>query len=423
MKNIMTCMHIVLLSLSRRFVLMLEKINVRSYNGQRDKTGVEELEKRCQVGSEGKMCFFMDTLGDPICRIRNTPFHNMLVAEVDNEIVGIIQGTIKLVTLCDCLATVGYVLGLRVVPLSRRGGIATTLVRHMEQWFTDNQVHYAYMATDKHNKPSLNLFIDRLGYTIFKSPLILVQPVNPAAPVASAGRRSGVEISMLKPEKAEFLYRKYMGTTDFFPHDIDRVLNHKLSLGTWVSYRRRRGHVPFSGEFRDESDMPESWAMLSVWNGGDVYKLRAEGVTFPCFVYSRSSRLMNWAFPCLNVQEMPDFSDNFGFYFVYGLYVRGRGSGKLVRALFRFVSNVAREKGDCKAIVTEVERMEGFRFHVPHWKLLSGSEDLWCIKSLKMAGEDEDDDEEEEGTRIRSLQQLTTSVRSKRGLFVDPREV
>jgi hypothetical protein len=53
---------------------------VREYD-ERDRDGVEEVERACEIGSSGtgKMCLFTDLLGDPLCRIRNSPVSLMLV--------------------------------------------------------------------------------------------------------------------------------------------------------------------------------------------------------------------------------------------------------------------------------------------------------------------------------------------------------
>lgn len=83
---------------------------------------------------------------------------------------------------------------------------------------------------------------------------------------------------------------------------------------------------------------------------------------------------------------LPDFLNSFGFYFMYGLYRDGPLSGKLVRGLCKFVHNMAAESEDCKNIkivVSEVGGRNKIKHHIPHWKLLSCQEDLWCIKALK----------------------------------------
>lgn len=58
---------------------LFEKIKIRKYDGGSDKVGVEDLERRCVVGPGEHVFLFTDTMGDPICRIRNSPMYNMLV--------------------------------------------------------------------------------------------------------------------------------------------------------------------------------------------------------------------------------------------------------------------------------------------------------------------------------------------------------
>ena len=52
---------------------------IRSYDAQSDRARVEDLERRCEVGPAERAFLFTDTLGDPICRIRNSPIYKMLV--------------------------------------------------------------------------------------------------------------------------------------------------------------------------------------------------------------------------------------------------------------------------------------------------------------------------------------------------------
>jgi hypothetical protein len=54
---------------------------VREYDVDRDHAVVEEVERACEVGCSGagKMSLFTDLLGDPLCRIRNSPAFLMLV--------------------------------------------------------------------------------------------------------------------------------------------------------------------------------------------------------------------------------------------------------------------------------------------------------------------------------------------------------
>ncbi|KAK3020088.1 hypothetical protein RJ639_003712 [Escallonia herrerae] len=390
--------------------MAFEDIKIRNYDGRTDRAGVEDLERRCEVGPGKHVFLFTDSMGDPICRIRNSPMYKMLVAECNNDLVGIIRGTIKRVTLHNPpknVAKVGYILGLRVSPLHRRRGIGYSLVHHLEEWFVANQVDYAYMATEKDNKASVKLFVDKLGYVKFRTPTILVHPVNRRC----FDMPPDVTVAKLKVEQAELLYRMFMGGTEFFPHDINKVLGNKLSLGTWVAYTPVRGAS--EGEFGLNGRFPDSWAMVSVWNSGSVFKLRMGKAPLSCFLYGLSSRFMDRVLPCFKVPSLPDFFHPFGFYFMYGMHHEGPLSGKLVRTLCKHVHNMAAtESGDCKLVVTEVGGSDGLRSCVPNWKLLSCPEDLWCIKPLK---------DEERSTRIRGLMKPTR--KPTRALFVDPREV
>nr|XP_043611294.1 probable N-acetyltransferase HLS1-like [Erigeron canadensis] len=384
--------------------MVLEEIKVRTYDGSVDRARLELLEKRCEVGPSQHLFLFTDTMGDPISRIRNSPMYIMLVAELDHELIGAIQGSIKVVTIKD-LAKVGYILGLRVSPLHRRKGIGSRLVQHLEEWFVSNQVDYAYMATEKDNDASVNLFTNKLQYVKFRTPAILVHPVK-SRPLKMSSK---IDVFKINEENAEYLYRRYMGMIEFFPCDIEKVLRNKWSLGTWVACdqgeRDRFGLL--------NGDLPKNWAMLSVWNSGGLFKLRIGKAPISCLVYSEVSKVMDKAFAsCFNMPILLcNFFEPFGFYFMYGVHQEGPLSGKMVRALCEYVHNMARVDADCKMVVTEVGSYhEKVRTHIPHWRLLSCLEDLWCIKALK--SEDRE-----------NVNELSTRITQTRPLFVDPREV
>ncbi|KAE9466801.1 hypothetical protein C3L33_01296, partial [Rhododendron williamsianum] len=342
---------------------------VRPFDAKRDCGEVEELERRCEVGPSGKLSLFTDLLGDPICRVRHSPSYNMLVAETvtvskdgveEREIIGMIRGCIKTVTCGKKLSRVGndgrdlpankalpvytklaYILGLRVSPSHRRSGIALELVTRIEEWFTQNGAEYSYMATENDNKPSVTLFTQKCGYSKFRTPSILVQPVF-AHRIRVSTR---VAILKLTCSEAETLYRRRFSTTEFFPRDIDSVLNNKLNLGTFLAVPSG-SYTPGSWPGPDEflSGPPESWAVMSVWNSKDVYRLEVRGAGRPAVCQVLEG-------PC------------------------------------GFAHNLAKECG-CGVVATEVSSREPLRLGVPHWKALSCTEDLWCIKRL---GEDYSD--------------------------------
>lgn len=59
-----------------------EELKIQSYDVQIHRAGVEDLERRCEVGPAERVVLFTDTLGDPICRIRNSPNYKMLVCTI-----------------------------------------------------------------------------------------------------------------------------------------------------------------------------------------------------------------------------------------------------------------------------------------------------------------------------------------------------
>ncbi|KAK1291702.1 hypothetical protein QJS10_CPB17g02330 [Acorus calamus] len=379
---------------------------VREYEEtERERRGVEALERLCEVGPSGKASLFTDQLGDPVSRVRNSPSFLMLVAEVEGEIVGVIRGCIKTVTSRNgCLTKLAYLLGLRVSPSHRRMGIGLNLVRWMEAWFRSNGAEYSYMATDKDNEASVRLFTGaRLGYTKFRTPSILVHPVFAHR---RRIRRRSLALLEIPRSDAETLYRRRFASVEFFPDDIDAVLKNPLSLGTFVAFRRRKANETVESFL---ADPPESWAVVSVWNCKEVFKLELRGVSALKRGLARASRIVDRACPWLHVPSMPDVFRPFGFYFLYGLGGEGPDAAELVRALCAHAHNMARE-GGCGVVATEVGALEPLRSGVPHWKMLSCAEDLWCIKRLGKV--DSDDDGED-----------WTKSAPGPSIFVDPREV
>ncbi|PIA59504.1 hypothetical protein AQUCO_00400412v1 [Aquilegia coerulea] len=383
--------------------MTLEEIKIRTYDRRIDRHRVEDLEQRCEVGpAESSATLIVDTMGDPTCRIRHCQIYKMLVAELNNkELVGMVQGTIKIVTVHlqhQSQSIVGYILGLRVSPLHRQRGIALSLVKKMEEWFILNHVDLAYMATDKDNEASVKLFTEKLQYVKFRTPSILVNPVSHHLMRLSPS----VKIVKLKIEHAERLYRRFMGSTEFFPQDIDRILKNKLSLGTWIAYWQGDSCRTFDLD----QYFPTSWAMLSIWNSGQQFKLRVGKPSLACQMYARSSSFIDRFFPCFKFPFIPDMFKPFGFYFMYGLYQEGPKSGSLMQSLCKLVHNMATKCQDCKVVVTETGGYDDMlRHHIPHRKLLSCPEDLWCIKDLK------------------SEEKHLTRTPHPRALFIDPREV
>ncbi|CAL4919236.1 unnamed protein product [Urochloa decumbens] len=361
---------------------------VREYDAARDRRGVEAVERACEVGSCGKMCLFTDLLGDPLCRIRHSPAFLMLVAETatgpnsSTEIAGLVRGCVKTVVSGttqgkDPIYTkAGYVLGLRVSPRHRRKGIGKKLVGRMEEWFRQTGAEYAYMATEQDNEASARLFTGRCGYTKFRTPSVLVHPVfgHALRPSRTAS------IVRLEPREAELLYRWHFARVEFFPADIDAVLSNALSLGTFLAVPAGAGASRWEGIEVFLAAPPASWAVLSVWNCKDAFRLEVRGAPRLMRAAAGATRLVDRAAPWLGIPSVPNLFAPFGLYFLYGLGGAGAGAPRLARALCRHAHNMARD-GGCGVVATEVSACEPVRAGVPHWARL-GAEDLWCIKRL-----------------------------------------
>uniref|UniRef100_A0ACD5X8Z0 Uncharacterized protein n=1 Tax=Avena sativa TaxID=4498 RepID=A0ACD5X8Z0_AVESA len=400
------------------------EVAVREYDGGRDRDGVEEVERECEVGSSGggsgKMCLFTDLLGDPLCRIRNSPAYLMLVAETatgtgggggagGKKIIGLVRGCVKYVASGstrdkDPIYTkVAYILGLRVSPTHRRRGVGKKLVERMEEWFRQKGAEYSYMATEQDNEASVRLFTGRCGYSKFRTPSVLVHPVFRHA----LGLSRRVSIVRLSPRDAERLYRWHFAAVEFFPDDIDAVLSNALSLGTFLA-------VPAGATARWDGDVeaflaspPASWAVLSVWNCMDAFRLEVRGAPRAIRAAAGATRLVDRAAPWLGIPSIPNLFAPFGLYFLYGLGGAGPELPRLVCALCRHAHNMAR-RGGCGVVATEVGALDPVRAGVPHWARL-GAEDLWCIKRLA------------DGYTHGTLGDWS-NAQPGRSIFVDPRE-
>jgi hypothetical protein len=137
----------------------------------------------------------------------------------------------------------------------RRMGIALRLVEQLEEWLETMGAEYAYMATDKCNAASLQLFTGRCGYSKFRTPSVLVHPVH------SHRLRASVVVTLLGARDAERLYRaRFANAVEFFPEDIGAVLAHPLSRGTFLATVGEEGYE-WRGAEEFLATPPEPWAV------------------------------------------------------------------------------------------------------------------------------------------------------------------
>ncbi|GJN10504.1 hypothetical protein PR202_ga28602 [Eleusine coracana subsp. coracana] len=360
-------------------------VSVREYDGDRDLGAVERLEKECEVGPSGgkKMCLFTDLLGDPLCRVRHSPAYLMLVAETtsenEEEIVGVVRGSVKTVS-CgkqqQVFCKVAYLLGLRVSPAYRRRGIGRKLVQRMEEWFRTAGAEYAYVATDADNEASVRLFTSPRcgGYAKFRTPSLLVHPVFRHHDITPSRR---TRIIKLSPKEAETLYRIKFAGVEFFPTDIDAVLNNNLSLGTFLAVPAAMNWVGIEAFLAMAGEPSSSWAVASVWNSKDAFRLQLRGAPALWRAAALATRAADAAAPWLRVPSVPDI--------------------------------FSAPRCGARVVVTEVAAGDNIRAGVPHWPRL-GAEDLWCVKRLA------------DGYDSASALGDWTKAPPGDSIFVDPRE-
>ncbi|GFP93545.1 probable n-acetyltransferase hls1-like [Phtheirospermum japonicum] len=231
------------------------------------------------------------------------------------------------------------------------------------------------MATECSNKPSLNLFTKKCNYAKFRNPAVLVQPVH----LHSKPLPSDIMIVRIPPQLAEIVYRNIFSTSEFFPKDVDRLLSNKLSLGTFMALPKKS----LSKWNPMTSQLPDSFAMLSIWDTTEVYRLQVKGVSVITTRRLPRTRVLDAMVPWLKIPSFPNVFENFGYYFLYGLYMQGKDGSRLMRNLCKFAHNMARNDADCRVVVAEVGQTDPVRYAIPHWKRFSWDEDVWLHKETR----------------------------------------
>ncbi|KAL3687793.1 hypothetical protein R1sor_014102 [Riccia sorocarpa] len=404
------------------------EVVVRFYDKTSDVEKVLALEQKCEAGENGNdMTLLQNLLGDPLSRVRHYSTYTMLVAEVNCEIVGVIRAGIKNVvcrmrqgesiqagsrgstSYCEdeaapVHARVAYLLGLRVSPLHRRMGIGLKLALRIEEWCKEQGAEYTYFATTKDNEPSLKLFTRRLQYIPFRYPALVGHPVWHH----SVRLPSHIQVTKLSVEAAVAMYRSVMRTEEFFPEDIDKILNHKLCAGTWVATVRedRRWNSCCGGgscrvsenlgtiesSFTSVSNddcrpMPESWAVISLWKCNEIFTMQLKGAPLHKRTGALISRCVDKMLPWCGVPSFPDIFNPFGVQFMFGLHAEGPRGPELFRWLCRHAHNVSRKDG-CQVLMTEVGETDPLRPYIPRWEKFSSDDDVWCAKKIVQDGKD-----------------------------------
>lgn len=127
------------------------------------------------------------------------------------------------------------------------------------------------------------------------------------------------------------------------------------------------------------------WAVLSVWRSNDLFRCEYRNASWMKKTGAALSRLVDFCLPGCRVPSVPNFFDPFGVQFMFGLHSEGDRGPELLHSLCWHAHNLAR-KNDCKAVMSEVAPTDPAWSSIPHWKKLSSTEDMWCIKFVGERG-------------------------------------
>ncbi|KAK3188608.1 hypothetical protein Dsin_028169 [Dipteronia sinensis] len=337
-------------------------------------------------------------------------------------------------------------------------GIGFNLVKSVEEWMMRNGAHYTFLATEKSNVASTNLFTTKCNYINFASLVIFVQPVLSTSTSSSSSSRNlsshdhqdNIKIEKLHIEQAISLYNNRLRSKDMYATDIDSILKEKLSLGTWVSYFKEEDKewlINNNGDDHDHDDFvtktPSSWVVFSVWNSCEAYKIdhirNKQSISHPLkFFHATLSHAKEKILPCLKMPILSCSSSSssggggggsignpFGFLFLYGLYGEGERLGELMKSVLRFASRLAENVKHCKVIMTELGVSDPLIEHVPQEPSISCIQDLWYLKKMNgVAAADRDrdidididiDDDDDDDELMMNMGQIGN-------VFVDPRD-
>lgn len=299
-------------------------------------------------------------------------------------------------------------------------GIGLSLVKAVEEWMVRNGAQYTFLATEKNNVASTNLFTTKCNYINFSSLVIFVHPLN----LPLRGLKSGdIKIEKLRLDQANSLYYDKLRSKDIYPADIDSILTEKLSVGTWVSYFKEDEWLDFKSnddnnnenenKAKNHEDVisktPRSWIIFSIWNSCEAYKIQIRK-SYPLkLIHATLSHAKDIIFPCLKMPVCGSLENPFGFLFLYGLHGEGEKLGELMQSVLRFASRLAEDVKHCKVIITELGVSDPLIEHVPRESSMSCINDLWYLKCL--SGDNHNNDQEQ----LMRMGQLGN-------VFVDPRD-
>ncbi|CAI8610746.1 unnamed protein product [Vicia faba] len=381
------------------------KVVIREFDEDRDVKVVGKLERNCEIGTTKKgFSIFTNMITDPLSRIRFYPIRIMLVAELVEcrELVGVVRGCIKSVqTSSGSLFKMGCMLGLRVSPASRRKGVGLKLVTSIEEWMLRNGADYAFLATEKNNTASKNLFTNKCNYVNLSSLIIFLHPIT--FPITNHISSKNIKIEKINIDQAISIYTRILKTKDLYPLDMDIILKEKLSLGTWVSYYKDQDfklHNSTEDILTDKITTNSSWIIFSLWNtcetddnnnsNNKVRDVKTKLSQPLRFLHATLNHAKDKICPCLRMLRNESIMCNsFGFLFLYGLHGEGDNLEGLMESVWRFTSSIGEKLKECRVVITELGFDDPLVNHVPQIDSMTCVDDMWYAKRLGNHGDDE----------------------------------
>lgn len=297
--------------------------------------------------------------------------------------------------------------------LRRRKGVGLKLVTSIEEWMLRNGADYAFLATEKNNNASKNLFTNKCNYFNLTSLIIFLHP--PTSFPTNHISKKDVKIDKISIDQAISFYTRILKTKELYPLDMDIILKEKLSLGTWVSYYKDEGFkLNIEDIITHKSTTSSSWIIFSLWNTCEACdnNLQVKTKLFQPlrFLHATLNHAKDKICPCLRMFDSMCNNSTFGFLFLYGLHGEGENLGGLMESIWRFTSRLGEKLKECRVVITELGFGDPLVNYVPKIDSMSCIDDMWYTKRLGNNSDDENDE-------------LVEVMKRQLGnVFVDPRD-
>ncbi|KAL6990072.1 hypothetical protein U1Q18_015821 [Sarracenia purpurea var. burkii] len=270
----------------------------------------------------------------------------------------------------------------------RRLNYAEAMSSWVAFWAFENGAQYTFLATEEKNVASRNLFTLKCNYIKSSSLVLYLQPLS--FPSKNPSQLQDIKIERLSLDHAISIYNNYLRSKDIYPADIDSILKDELSLGSWVSYFKEEGWINGLMDNKEkkrghEIETPRSWALFSIWNTSEAYKIQVKSSHEPKFFHSNLSQARDKIFSCLKMQRSSScqsLEKPFGFLLLYGIHGEGERVGDLMESIWGFASRLAENLENCKAIMVELGVFDPVREFVPKESTMSCIDDIWYFKRV-----------------------------------------